>query len=159
MFLPSIQKEISRYRQAGHFETATGQAVGSAAATTTVITPTFAGNEVSGVSSDVTLTPAETPLTSLESAAVPIATNADSTPVDSPITINAKGSSKIKVTDASGTVIFDRSVRAGESVSLSGVLPLGVVASRANVIQVQIRGQAFDLASVTKNNTARFEVK
>ena len=159
MFLPSIQKEISRYRQAGQFETATGQAVGSAAATTTVITPTFAGNDVSGVSSDAALTPAETPLTSLETGGLPMATNADSTPVDPPITINAKGSSKIKVTDASGTVIFDRSLRAGESVSLSGVLPLGVVASRANVIQVQIRGQAFDLASVTKNNIARFEVK
>jgi cytoskeleton protein RodZ len=95
----------------------------------------------------------------LETGALPIAANADTTPVDPPISINAKAASKIKVTDASGTVIFDRSLRAGESVSLSGVLPLGVVASRANVIQVQIRGQAFDLASVTKNNTARFEVK
>lgn len=75
------------------------------------------------------------------------------------MTISAKGASKIKVTDASGMVVFDRTLRAGESVSLSGALPLAVVASRANVVQIQVRGQAFDLASVTKNNIARFEVK
>jgi cytoskeleton protein RodZ len=33
------------------------------------------------------------------------------------------------------------------------------VIGRANAIQVQVRGQAFDLGAVTKNNVARFEVK
>lgn len=157
MFLPSIQKEIARYRQAGQLETVPGQAVESASVTTTVITPTSPGNDVPGVSSTL-VTPADVPA----AATGPLATvsaGAEGTAGEPPMTISAKGASKIKVTDASGAVVLDRTLRAGESVSLSGVLPLAVVASRANVIQVQVRGQAFDLASVTNNNIARFEVK
>lgn len=157
MFLPSIQKEIARYRQAGQLETVPGQAVESASVTTTVITPTSPGNDVPGVSSTL-VTPADVPA----AATGPLATvsaGAEGAAGEPPMTISAKGASKIKVTDASGAVVLDRTLRAGESVSLSGVLPLAVVASRANVIQVQVRGQAFDLASVTKNNIARFEVK
>ena len=157
MFLPFIQKEIARYRQAGQLETVPGQAVESASVTTTVITPTSPGNDVPGVSSTL-VTPADVPA----AATGPLATvsaGAEGAAAEPPMTISAKGASKIKVTDATGTVVLDRTLRAGESVSLSGVLPLAVVASRANVIQVQVRGQAFDLASVTKNNIARFEVK
>ena len=157
MFLPFIQKEIARYRQAGQLETVPGQAVESASVTTTVITPTSPGNDVPGVSSTL-VTPADVPA----AATGPLATvsaGAEGAAAEPPMTISAKGASKIKVTDATGTVVLDRTLRAGESVSLSGVLPLAVVASRANVIQVQVRGQAFDLASITKNNIARFEVK
>ena len=75
------------------------------------------------------------------------------------ITFSAKGASRVKVTDAKGVVVIDRALRAGESASVSGTPPLAVVVSRANLMQVQVRGQAFDLASVTKNNVARFEVK
>lgn len=159
MFLPSIQKEISRYQQAGQFQTVPAQGAGASSATTTVITPTFAGSDVSGASSSPAVTSVDIPATSTDAGALPPAASADTAPTEPPVTFSAKGTSKIKVTDASGTVIFDRSLRAGESVSLSGALPLTVVASRANVIQVQVRGQDFDLASVTKNNTARFEVK
>lgn len=157
MFLPSIQKEIARYRQAGQFETVPGQALESASATTTVVTPTSLGSDVSGAPS-TTLTPVDV----TEAAALPLATaspGTDNAPAEAPMTISATGASKVKVTDASGMVLFDRTLRAGESVSLSGALPLAVVASRANAVQVQVRGQAFDLASVTKNNIARFEVK
>jgi cytoskeleton protein RodZ len=159
MFLPSIQKEISRYQQAGQFQTVPAQGAGASSATTTVITPTFAGSDVSGASSSPAVTSVDIPATSTDAGALPPVASADTAPTEPPVTFSAKGTSKIKVTDASGTVIFDRSLRAGESVSLSGALPLTVVASRANVIQVQVRGQDFDLASVTKNNTARFEVK
>ena len=161
MFLPSIQKEIARYRQAGQLETVPGQAVESTSATTTVITPTSPGNDVSGASS-TTLTPADAPAAVTDAAALPLATasaGADGAPAQPTVNFSANGASKIKVTDASGTVLLDRTLRTGESVSLSGALPLAVVASRANVIRVQVRGQAFDLASVTKNNIARFEVK
>lgn len=63
------------------------------------------------------------------------------------------------MTDAKGVVVMDRAFRTGESAGVSGAPPLVVVVSRANLMQVQVRGQAFDLASVTKNNVARFEVK
>lgn len=161
MFLPSIQKEVARYRQAGQLETVPGQVVESASSTTTVVTPTSAGNDVPGASANVA-TPADVPAAATGAPASPPATasaDAGGAAAEPPMTISAKGASKIKVTDASGMVVFDRTLRAGESVSLSGALPLAVVASRANVVQIQVRGQAFDLASVTKNNIARFEVK
>ena len=147
MFLPTLQKEVARYRQAGSVQTVPGQAMESASTTTTVITPTSTVNDVADTS---VVTPVDIPNASAD---------ADVAPAEPLITISAKGASKIKVTDASGKVLLDRTLRAGESVSLSGVLPLAVVANRANLIQVQVRGQDFDLASVTKNNTARFEVK
>ena len=161
MFLPLIQKEIARYRQTGQIQTIPGQAVESASTTTTVITPTSPDNEVSGESS-TPVTPANVPVTATEAVALPLAIaspGADGAPAEPTVNFSAKAASKIKVTDATGMVVLDRTLRAGESVSLSGALPLTVVASRANVIQVQVRGQAFDLASVTKNNIARFEVK
>lgn len=161
MFLPPIQKEIARYRQTGQIQTIPGQAVESASTTTTVITPTSPGNEVSGESS-TPVTPANVPATATEVVALPLAIaspSADGAPAEPTVNFSAKAAAKIKVTDATGMVVLDRTLRAGESVSLSGALPLTVVASRANVIQVQVRGQAFDLASVTKNNIARFEVK
>lgn len=162
MLLPPIQKEISRYRQASQLGTVPGQSIESASSMTTVITPTSAGNDIAGGSSSAAVTLADVPAAVTDAAALPrvtASTEADGTPVEPPLIIGAKGASKIKVTDASGAVVLDRTLRAGESVSLSGVLPLVVVASRSNVIQVQVRGQAFDLASVTKNNIARFEVK
>ena len=161
MFLPSIQKEIASYRQAGQFETVPGQALESGSATTTVITPTSQGSDVPGASS-TTLTPTDVPTAITEAAALPLATaseSANGAPAEPTVNFSANSASKIKVTDASGQVLLDRTLRTGESVSLSGVLPLAVVASRANVLQVRVRGQAFDLASVTKNNIARFEVK
>ena len=161
MFLPAIQQEVARYRQPGQLEAAPRQVQETESATTTVITPTFPGNAASGAPSAMA-TPADAPA----SVADPVSLQPGLPPssVDGPgagpvVTFNANGASKIRVTDASGTVVLDRTLRAGESVSLSGALPLTVVASRANAIQVQVRGQAFDLASVTKNNIARFEVK
>jgi cytoskeleton protein RodZ len=38
-------------------------------------------------------------------------------------------------------------------------MPLAVVVGRADAIEVQVRGLAFDLTSVAKDNVARFEVK
>ena len=147
MFLPTLQKEVARYRQAGSLGTVPGQVMESASGMTTVITPTSTVNDAADVS-------VGTPVDILNASA-----DADVASADIPLTISAKGASKIKVIDASGKMLLDRTLRAGQSVSLSGALPLTVVANRANLIQVQVHGQDFDLTSVTKNNTARFEVK
>ena len=74
-------------------------------------------------------------------------------------TFRATGESWIKVTDAKGLVVLNRTMGAGEVVGVSGVLPLAAVVGRADATQVRVRGQAFDLGAVTKNNVARFEVK
>lgn len=75
------------------------------------------------------------------------------------VTFRARGESWVEVTDAKGTVVLRRTLTAGEVAGASGVLPLAAVVGKADVTQVQVRGQAFDLSSVARDNVARFEVK
>ncbi|AMM23062.1 helix-turn-helix domain-containing protein [Variovorax sp. PAMC 28711] len=72
----------------------------------------------------------------------------------------ARADSWITVSEAGGKQLLRRTVTAGETVGLSGTLPLSVVVGRASGVDVQVRGKAFDLAPVTKGGgIARFEVK
>lgn len=75
------------------------------------------------------------------------------------VTFRAKGESWVKVIDAKGLVVLSRTLGAGEVAEVSGTLPLTAVVGRADVTQVQVNGQAFDLTAAAKNNVARFEVK
>lgn len=75
------------------------------------------------------------------------------------VTFSTKGESWVKVTDAKGTVVLRRTLAAGEVTGASGALPLTAVVGRADVTQVQVRGQALDLTRLTRDNVARFEVK
>ena len=63
------------------------------------------------------------------------------------------------VTDARGAVVLSRTLIAGETAEASGAPPLAVTVGPADAVQVQVRGQAFDVAAVAKNNISRFEVK
>jgi len=65
----------------------------------------------------------------------------------------------VEVTDTQGAVLLRRKLLAGEVAGASGALPLNVIVGRADVTQVQIRGQAFDLTPISRDNVARFEVK
>jgi len=66
----------------------------------------------------------------------------------------------VAVSEAGGKQLLRRTVKAGESVGVSGALPLSVVVGRASGIDVQVRGQPFDLAPVTRSGgVARFEIK
>ncbi len=85
-------------------------------------------------------------------AATPPATNGI-------IVFQAKGESWVEVTDAKGVVVLRRTLTSGETASASGSLPLVAVVGRADATQVQVRGRAFDLSPVSKDNVARFEVK
>ena len=73
--------------------------------------------------------------------------------------LTARGNSWVEVTDAKRVVIVRKTMVAGESQNLGGSLPLTIVLGRANLLDVQVRGTALDLAPVTKDNVARFEVK
>ncbi len=75
------------------------------------------------------------------------------------VTFLAKGESWVEVTDAKGVVVLRRTLKAGEVAGASGVLPMAAVVGRADATQVQVRGKAFDLNAVAKDNVARFEVK
>jgi cytoskeleton protein RodZ len=66
----------------------------------------------------------------------------------------------ITVTESGGKVLLNRTVKAGETVALSGTLPLTVVVGRAAGVAVQVRGKPFDLKPIIKSGgIARFEVK
>ncbi|OGB34183.1 MAG: hypothetical protein A3F78_20450 [Burkholderiales bacterium RIFCSPLOWO2_12_FULL_61_40] len=71
----------------------------------------------------------------------------------------AKAPSWLEVTDANGIVQIRRTLSAGESVGVTGALPLSVVIGRADAVEVEVRGKAFSLANIARDNVARFEVK
>ena len=75
------------------------------------------------------------------------------------VVFTAKTESWVEVTDAKAQLVLRRTLAAGEVVGASGALPLKVVVGRANATQVEIRGRAFDVNAVAKDNVARFEVK
>ena len=99
-------------------------------------------------------------------AAAPLPPPADA-PVAAPpappaemVTFTARADAWVTVTESGGKILLKRTVKSGESVSLSGKAPLTVVVGKAVGIDVLVRGQAFDLAAVTKGGgIARFEVK
>jgi cytoskeleton protein RodZ len=74
------------------------------------------------------------------------------------VVFKSSAESWVEVTDAKGNVLLSRKLSAGEEAGVSGALPLSAVVGRADVTLVQVRGQSFDLAPVSRGNVARFEV-
>ncbi|WP_176955132.1 helix-turn-helix domain-containing protein [Rhodoferax sp. OV413] len=73
--------------------------------------------------------------------------------------LTAKAESWVKVTDAKGVVSLGRILAPGEVVEVAGTLPLAVVVGRVDAVQLQVRGQPFDMLPFAKDHVARFEVK
>ncbi|MCY7308087.1 MAG: helix-turn-helix domain-containing protein [Rhodoferax sp.] len=75
------------------------------------------------------------------------------------VSFRARATSWVEVTDSAGLVRLRKTLVGGESAGAAGLLPLSVVVGRADSTEVVIRGQAFDLVPVSKDNVARFKVK
>jgi cytoskeleton protein RodZ len=75
------------------------------------------------------------------------------------LTLAFSGPSWAEVTDASGKVLLSQLNKAGDAHQLNGAPPLAVVIGDASRASVQVRGEPFDLAQVTRLNVARFSVK
>lgn len=75
------------------------------------------------------------------------------------VMLKSTGASWIEVLNAKRVVQLRKTLAAGEAIGVSGVLPLYVTVGRADAVEVQVRGKPFDLAPVTKDNVARFEVR
>ncbi len=75
------------------------------------------------------------------------------------VVFKAHGSTWVQVVDAKGTVQLSKTLANGEVIGAGGSLPLMVVIGRADVTDVEVRGKIFSLASIVKDNVARFEVK
>lgn len=72
--------------------------------------------------------------------------------------LTTREASWAQVVDAAGLVHLRKTMDAGETARINGTLPLSVVIGRANAIDVVVRGKPFDLAPVTKDNVARFQI-
>ncbi len=142
-------------------------ATASAAVPEAVATPMVSVPALQPAPSAVTAPAPTAPAASAAVAAAPAATA--SKPVATPaagvptggeyLAITAKAPSWVRVTDATGAVSINRTLQAGETVQAGGAAPLAVVVGAADAVQVQVRGQAFDLAPIARTNVARFEVK
>jgi cytoskeleton protein RodZ len=76
-----------------------------------------------------------------------------------PLSMRFHGVSWVEVTDAAGKVLVSQLARDGDLLQPVGAAPLSVVIGDAGHATVTVRGQAFDLAAVTRSNVARFSVK
>lgn len=74
------------------------------------------------------------------------------------VEFKASAQSWVKVKDASGKVVLEKTLAKDQSVTAEGKLPLSVIVGNAKGTQVLVRGQPFDI-STTRDNVARFEVK
>jgi len=73
--------------------------------------------------------------------------------------LTARAESWIEVIDGSGRLQVQRVLKAGERLDFAVNPPYSVVLGRADAVQVQVRGQPFDVSPFARNSVARFEVK
>jgi len=163
-FFPVIEQEFARLWHLGDMDTNLFKVAQPAPAATTVVTSVSRNNGAPGVENLAvsSLSASEVTVAVGGSAMLPtpllplIGENATLEPM---IMFTAKSASAVKIVDGSGAIVFNRVLRAGESASLSGILPLSIMVGRASAVRVQVRGEVFDLGVVSKNNIARFEIK
>ena len=75
------------------------------------------------------------------------------------MTLRASGESWVEVIDARGQPLVSRVLQRGESVGLEGTPPLRLIVGNAAVTQMSFRGKPIDLASATRDNVARLELR
>jgi cytoskeleton protein RodZ len=92
-------------------------------------------------------------------ASAPLAAASPAASASGVLVLRARSESWVQVRDATGALALQRNLAAGETVSVAGPAPLAVVVGRADATEVLVRGKPFDLAAVSRENVARFEVK
>jgi cytoskeleton protein RodZ len=80
-------------------------------------------------------------------------------PTSGTVVFKTRAPSWVQVTDAKGNVVLRRLMEAGETAGASGALPLAVVVGSAESTTVEVRGKPYNLAPVSRDNVARFDVK
>jgi len=75
------------------------------------------------------------------------------------LVFKGKSDSWVEVRNSTGAVVFSQLVRAGETHQVKAEPLLNVVIGMADGVDVQVRGQAFDLTPFSRGAVARFEVK
>ncbi len=169
LFVPSLDRLKSKFPKAPPEAAETTGSGGAASVTeTTVARESVAPTPISGLraaDSDTSVLAAVAPTTAAPATAV-ASVGAPKLPLaDTPVAtaglvvFKTRGPSWVEVTDASGVVQLRKTMAGGESASASGTLPLSVTVGRADSTDVLVRGKSFDLAVLTKDNVARFQIK
>jgi cytoskeleton protein RodZ len=102
---------------------------------------------------------AQSPVTAAAPAASASGPAAGVAVADGIVVFRTRGPSWVQVTDAGGATVLRRLMTSGDSAAATGRLPLAVTVGDAKQTDVQVRGKAFDLAPLARDNVARFEVK
>ncbi len=85
--------------------------------------------------------------------------SAAATPGAGPLTIDVRQSSWVRVVDGTGRTLLSREVKAGESLSFDGPLPMNLVVGNIAGTTVRLRGEVVDLSRGSKgDNVARLQV-
>ena len=140
-----------------------GQASNSAEAETVVTEPSAEPVAHGAAPAVAPATAALTPEGATPAAAATAASaSAVATPVASTGALLAlkvsTGQSWVKVKDATGKVVLEKTLAKDESATAEGQVPLTVIVGNAKGTQVTVRGEPLDI-STTRDNVARFEVK
>lgn len=75
------------------------------------------------------------------------------------VAFRTSGISWIHVTDARGQDVLRRLMGPGDTATAAGAAPLTVIVGSVASTEVQVRGKPFNLAPVSRDNVARFEVR
>ncbi|MCX8516694.1 MAG: DUF4115 domain-containing protein, partial [Rhodoferax sp.] len=75
------------------------------------------------------------------------------------VSFTVSESSWVRVADRTGKVQLEKNLEAGETSGVRGELPLSVVVGNVAATKVQVRGKAYSMENIAKDNVARFEVK
>lgn len=117
-----------------------------------------AANEAAGTATAPAAATPAAPVVAAETAATAVTGPAADAGSASVVEFKASAQSWVKVKDASGKVVLEKTLAKDQSVTAEGKLPLSVIVGNAKGTQVLVRGQPFDI-STTRDNVARFEVK
>jgi cytoskeleton protein RodZ len=169
LLVPSLDRMKSKFVKSSPDAADTAGTGSVASATdTSVARESVEPASVSGVrggASDTSVMAAVAPTTAASATAVAAVGTPQVSLSDAPVAtaglvvFKTRGPSWVEVTDASGVVQLRKTMAGGESASASGTLPLSVTVGRADSTDVLVRGKSFDLALLTKDNVARFQIK
>lgn len=125
-------------------------------ASSAIVAPAFPSTPTAGLS-----VPAATPAVVGAVAPAAIGPSAPSPALtgQGPLQLRARQASWVEVVDGKGQSVFGRTLAAGESVGLDGVLPLRVKIGNAAGTEMTFRGQPVALVDDNGDNVVRLELK
>jgi cytoskeleton protein RodZ len=160
--MPQIWRDVAQPITADATAADVSLAKGTSVSSETVARPMQAGSPVAvaaPLAAEDTQTLAKTAPAPEVSSPPAIALVDSAQPGVALLSVAASQDTWIEVTDSGGRLRIQRVLKQGEDVTFGDGAPYSVVVGNAAGARVLVRGQAMDLAVLTKNNVARFEVK